>query len=411
MRTKMIINLKNLKNNFMLLRNHVLPHTKICISVKANAYGHGLERIAKCLRDQKISYWGVATFSEAYILMKHQHCASKFPKPPLSSQGIHTESNNTDILFPKILAYSMFTRDELKEALRLPCKIEFMVGDFSYLKEIEEVVTLLNTLNNDTPYQADVHLKIDTGMGRLGVFSKDWHAFVSYALQSPYIRVLGICSHYSDSSDNKKITRQRVLFDDAITQSNDIINKTQKLENKSSIFYHIANSGALLWDKKSHYDMVRPGIALYGASPEPTRQLAPEIGLQPTITLLGSVASLRKVPANHSISYGATFTPSQDTNIAVINMGYGDGLLRSLSNKGKVAINGKTYPVVGRVCMDMCMVDLGSDNKLDKQITRESPVEFLGAQILADSQAINANTISYELFCSITTRVERKYIE
>lgn len=356
------ISIKNIVANYYTVKKLINPNTKICVSVKANAYGHGFEEVVKTLNEHKVDCWGIASLSEALTL-----------------KNLKVKGNT--------LCYTHFLPDEVELALQN--NVEMFVGSMNYLK-------LINSSSKKLKSVASVHLMLETGMGRLGFFPQDIQQAYNFCKSSPHIKLTGFCSHFSNSSNDEVLHRQLTIFNKSIEQ----------LQLDSNILVHIANSGAIIWSPKiSSFDMVRPGIMLYGASPEPERTLPENVFLHQAMKFIGHIASIQRYSKGQGISYMSTFVCMQDTNIATVNMGYGDGLMRSLSNTGVVSINGKRYPMVGNVCMDMCMVNLGDDSA-----SIGDEVIFFGDTIISiDEQADNADTISYILSTQITARTQKVF--
>ncbi len=276
--------------------------------------------------------------------------------------------------------------------------IEFFVGDIIYLKEVSKIAKTYNC-------SARVHLKCDTGMGRLGTLPKDFFALYDYAYSHKNIEIIGICSHLSNSADNTTTQKQYDLFNTVIQ---DNIVKTTYSQKQTDILYHIGNSGVILWNIQFLKELARPGLALYGINPEPKRKIPSSICLKPVMQCISHIATIRHLPKGHCISYLSTYTKKQGGVIAVIAAGYGDGIPVSLSNTGTVCIKSTLFPIIGRICMDMLMVDLGKNKQ---NIHRGDTVTLWGNTYLnVESQAKKADTISYELLCNVGNSTRAKFI-
>ncbi len=344
MPTRALIKKDNLYHNIALIRSAIVdPQTKVCVSVKSNAYGHGLKEVALALDNMAlddvasndmvhnndivyssrgIDYFGLAHNSEARALR---------------SYGIRTA----------ILLYSHQEVTELEDAIHNEC--EFVVGDIEYLQHI--IIAAQKTKKT-----VAVHLKYESGMGRLGMDTIQFEQAYVLAHKNPYIQPKGICTHLSDSSSHTHTKGQIEKFE-RLLQALAI--------KKHDYIIHCANSGAIFRYPEYQYSMVRPGISLYGAMPNndlgfnDTKARA----LKPVMELQASVVSIKPYPKGWGVSYNSLYTTPSDTYIAVICAGYGDGVPISFSNKADVMIEGRRYPIIGRVTMDLIMVDLGADFK------------------------------------------------
>jgi alanine racemase len=246
-----------------------------------------------------------------------------------------------------------------------------------------------------------VHVKIDTGMGRLGLRAEeidDWLPKLA-ALQA--IKIAGVFSHFStaESVEGEYTKEQLKVFTGVVA--------SLRAAGMSPLF-HFANSAATITQPAAYFDMVRPGIMLYGAYPSPA--MAQQVTLKPVLSWHTRIIQLKKVSAGTSISYGQTFVTRRESLIATLPIGYADGYQRLLSNRGAALVRGQRAPLAGRVCMDLTMLDVTDI----RDVQRGDEVVLLGrqdgAEISADEMAAWANTISYEIFTSIGTRVPRIHI-
>jgi alanine racemase len=252
-------------------------------------------------------------------------------------------------------------------------------------------------------FRADVHLKVDTGMGRIGVSTSDAPALAAYIeRRCPHLRLEGVFTHLpvSDDADPTYTRAQIERFKAVADPIHTAIGRRVSL-------VHCANSGAVLGHPPGWLDLVRPGIMIYGYRPDPGTPAT--IPLKPGLSFITRVSFLKKVAAGTSIGYGRTWFAQEDTWIATIPAGYADGFNRLFSNRGRVLINGRSYPVVGRVCMDQSMINLGPET--DVRVGDE--VVLIGRsgdeEITCDEWARILRTITYEVTCQINTRVERIY--
>jgi alanine racemase len=352
-RTWAEINLSALRENLAFVRKH--SGQQIMAILKAGGYGHGIEQIAKALDSENLAYLGVASVIEARKL-KHA--------------GISTPIYLLGPTFPE-------ERREIIEQRWVPS-----------VSSIEEAQHF-NTLNQGNP-KLVLHITLDTGMGRGGFLPMALKTAIEEISQFPWIEIAGIGSHLPSADEDRDFTlRQFAQFESAVREF-------------SFPFCHLSNSAGLLDYHSSLTNLVRPGLMLYGISPIPKYQQH----LKPVMTLKSRVSIVRTLPAGHGISYGRDTILKQDTRVATIGAGYGDGYPRALSNKGaEVRIHGKRCPILGRVTMDQIMVDV---NQLpDCQSGDE--VELFGPNILVSEIAQIANSIPWEVLTGITPRVTRIY--
>ncbi len=337
---------------------------KIMAIVKANAYGHGIREITERVIKNGVEYIGVGFLEEAIFLRQNE-----IEAPILVMGGI--------------LGY------QLKKFIQND--IDITVSSLELARHINEELHL---------QKARVHLKIDTGMERIGVTHTYAVEFVKRVAQMKNIEIVGIYSHFAtaDEGDKSFTLTQLERFETILSEL-----------KKSGIeipIKHIANSGAIADVDRSVFDMVRPGIAVYGIYP--SGQVSTGMNLKPVLSLRSKVVFIKRVPKNTGISYGLKYYTENDTNIVTVPIGYGDGYSRLLTNKGEVLIRGKRYPVVGAVCMDQLMVNVGDDKvEIGDEVVLIGQVanEEISATELADK----IGTIPYEITCMINARVPRFY--
>ncbi len=343
------------------------PKARMLPVLKANAYGHGLVEVAKHLEHLSPAGFGVAFLEEGILLRE-----SGVTSPILVMGGL----DNAQI--PHFLANNLT-----------------MTASSVYkLEEIERVAA-------DLSQNARVHLKIDTGMGRIGMRPDTASTLFTAGLDSRHVEVEAVYSHLAtaDESDTSGTTAQLDRFLETVSyfERNDLP-KPQ---------LHIANSGGILQYPSSHLDIVRPGILLFGVYP--SDEVPRTIDVSPTLSWKSQVSFFKVQPAGEPVSYGSTWSPSQDTRLVTIPAGYGDGYFRALSNLGEVIVAGKRCRIVGRVCMDQFMVDIGPEGTAyngDEVILRGVTD---GLSITAEDIAGWAGTIPYEVLTNINTRVARVY--
>jgi alanine racemase len=358
------INLDHLAYNINGIKEKVAPSGIIPV-VKANAYGHGAVAVTKRLVKEGFTRFAVAQFQEAM------------------------ELRDSGISHP-ILIFGRLFPDEIPEAIKAGFRISlFGIEDIRWIEKA----------GHEQP--ANVHVNVDTGMGRIGVLFDQEPDFFDVLSASGHCIWEGLYSHFSTSDEIDKTYANFQL-----SKFQNILSRLKE-KGKSPAIIHMANSGAVLDLPESMFDAVRPGILLYGHYPssETTRS----IEIRQVMTLKTFVAHIRKIPADFPVSYGRKWTSEKPTTIAVLPIGYADGIQRSLSNIGEVLIKGKRYPQVGRVTMDHIMIDVGND-----QIRPGDPVVIWGEEpqgvIQAQDVAHSIGTIPYELTCGVSSRVKRIYI-
>lgn len=352
------IDLKALINNFYLIKSiikRIKSHTKIIAIVKADAYGHGAVEVSKVLEKHQVDYLGVAFYEEALTL---REANIKCPILLLFDREIEGvfKYNLTPVIF------------ELEQAKELS----------KYAQKKGKNIS--------------VHLKIETGMGRLGLHG-DIFKQIDTILKMPNIRIEGIMSHLSNAEDPLWSSEQ--------------IGKLKEIKNYLtnlgiSPFFHIANSTGLFL-KNAIFDAVRPGIMLYGYSNNTE-------DLKTCMSLKTKLLDIRKLPKNMPISYGKTYITKRDSLIGVVPIGYADGYFRRISNRGFMLLRGKKVPVIGTVCMDLTMIDLtdleGVKVGDEVIIMGESDAEKITAWDIAHW----ADTIPYEVLTSLGSKAKKKYI-
>jgi alanine racemase len=379
--TRAIIHLDRFTGNLHAVQERIGPQRHICLPVKADAYGHGALQIAKTGLEAGALCLGVATVKEGAELREGGIAAPIL----LFSQALPAE-------IPGILENWL----------------EPFIAD-------SEFAALLNSAAGAAGIRLPVHLKIDTGMGRMGCSPAGAPELARCIAASASLEYAGTATHLavSDSADPDDIayTRQQLArFGEALDKI--------RAAGLSPGIVHAANSGAVILYPDAWFDMVRPGILLYGyktveegegAGPESANMdsnpLKP-LRIEPVMELRTMVASIKKVKQGESISYGRTWAAPKDTIIAILTAGYADGLPRLLSNRWQAVIGGKTYPLVGRICMDQCMVNLGPDTNVRRW---DEAVLFGGPAPDAAALAEITGTIPYEITCNISKRVPRVY--
>ena len=381
--TKAFIYQKNLQNNILQIKKLLNSETKLCLAVKADGYGHNAVLAAKIAENCGVHSLAIATVDE----------------------GIELRENG--ITLP-LLLLSLCTPCEMEDLFK------YNITPFVFSKEyIQEIVECGKKIykNSEIREKFPVHLAVDTGMGRVGCYPHEAGIQAKMIEDSGILTLGGMATHFavSDSllEENQKFTEEQYKkFCDAVDNV--------KKEGIKTGICSCSNSAAILNNSKMHFDMVRAGIIAYGYYPDEITksyllQKGIDVDLKPVMSFETEVVAIRHFPKGKSVSYGRTWHCDKDTDIAVLPVGYADGLLRRFSPGLEVTINGKKYPVVGRICMDQCMVDIGKDNKdvhLWDKVLIFGPKES-GALTTADDLAKVGNTISYEVLTSLSKRVTR----
>ncbi len=359
------IDLGALAFNFRQLRKRVPKGVKLLAVVKADAYGHGAVPISLKLEKLGVEYLGVAIAEEGVELRKGGVRA-----PILVLGGIY--GGEVEKIFRFNLTPVVFDKDALR---------------------------IISRAAQRGKKKVRVHLKVDTGMGRLGIPTPLWRDFLKGMVHFPKIEIEGILSHFSLTDEEDYTKSQWNQFQSAVALAEEL-----GIRGK---YVHMASSAMLTACPHYSGNLVRPGIMLYGAYPSPMFQRL--IHLKPVMILKTRIHFLKLVPPGTSISYGGTFVTRRESLIATLPIGYADGYSRSLSNRGEVLIRGKRVPVVGKVCMDFIMVDVTDIPRVsvgDEAVLIGTQGE---EQITAEEIANRINSISYEVFCSIGKRVPRVY--
>ena len=365
-RTWAEINLDNLKYNFKNIRARTEKTAKIMAIIKADGYGHGAVQLARALKKEGADCFGVALCDEGIQLRKH---------------GIEED----------ILILGVVPENKIEEAL-----------DFNLTPAVTSL-DFAKKLNNKAEERVKIHIKVDTGMGRIGFqCTEESVNIIKEISKLKNIEIEGIFTHFAtaDEENEEKTLKQFEKF-------MDFISKLEK-EGIHIPVKHCANSATVLRFPQMHLDMVRPGIILYGYYPSGYMKNMKNkfIDLKPVMTLKTMVTNIKKLEEDTEISYGGTYTGKKDDSIATLGIGYADGLLRMLSGRLTVEINGEKFKQTGRICMDQCMIDVSNANNIN---TGDEAVIF-GECNSADKLAEICGTISYEILCMIGKRVPRVYL-
>jgi len=366
--THVEVNLTRLTENFNTIRNHVAP-AKIMPILKANAYGHGLVDIARHMEKIGADYIGVAVLEEGLLLRK------------------------SGIRMP-ILVLGGVLGNQVPEFLKNDLAIT--AASMEILEEIDEAAARMDT-------KAKVHLKIDTGMERIGVHYYNAEPFLKAAMQCKHVFVEGIFSHFANS-DNTDLTHANLQ----VKRFRKVLDFYKENKATPPPMIHMANSGAILQMPEAIFNTVRPGILLYGVYPN--REIKRTLSVQPALTWKSRVVYFKVIRPSHPVGYGSTWQTDHPVHAVTIPVGYGDGYFRSLSHKAGVLIRGKKYPVVGTISMDQIVVNLEQDSAYsDDEVILIGEMD--GERITCEHLADWAGTIAYEVLTNINTRVPRIYVE
>jgi alanine racemase len=360
------VDLKAIRYNLNQIRRLVGARVAVMAVVKANAYGHGLVEVSGALQSEGVEYLGVATIDEALRLRERR---------------INT---------PILLLGSV-----LEEEAQIAIKNDVTLTLCSC-----ELLKIIAKICSKESKKAKVHIKIDTGMGRIGIWHEEALDFIGKVLNEKSVDVEGVYTHFSSAGRDDFFTQYQI---------DSFKNLIERIENNGiEIKYkHAANSIATVDLKTAHLNLVRPGIIIYGMYPK--RGFEKLVKLKPALSLKTRIIYLKNTPEGRSISYGRTYITQKHTKIATLPIGYADGYGRILSNKAEVLVRGKRAPVVGKVTMDQTMLDVGHV----RGVSLGDEVVLIGKQgfdeIMTEKLARLAGTIAYEIICSISNRVPRVY--
>jgi len=354
------INISALHNNIHILRAQA-PNTALMAMVKANAYGHSMVDCAREMENE-VDFFGVAVMYEGVTLR-----LAKITKPIVV------------MMPPDIYDAEKFCECDLQ---MVACSLD-LLRDFNQEAKKQNVVL-------------KAHLYIDTGMRRDGIEPHEAVGFMNACTEFTNISIIGVCTHFAtaDDSDTNFAMEQLAKFTHAV----------DSLHNAGYTFQyiHAANSGAVFHHPSAHFTMIRPGLSLYGIAPANK----PNTGLQPVLSLKTRINALRRIQPGESVSYGRRFIAAQATTIATIPIGYGDGYSRILTGKAHCILHGKRFPIVGTICMDECMIDVGNE-----PVDLGDDVVLIGSQgketISVNELADRIGTITYDVTTMITARVPR----
>ncbi|GBE58092.1 alanine racemase [bacterium BMS3Abin01] len=361
------VDLECVRSNVTALKQRLSPDCSLMAVVKAGGYGHGAVPVARACLEAGATALGVATVSEAQELRR---------------AGLEDS----------ILIMGPLTGEEAASAMEADADV--VIWSLPFLKELIRI-------GYGAGRRARVHVKVDTGMRRLGLFPRGLPEMLDAIEMAPEVELTGLMSHFAtaDEDDEDFFRFQLRTFEEAVQVV---------LRTGAGAVFHCANSAATIRYPESHFNMVRCGIAVYGLSP--TQGDASADGLRPALRLTSYVAGIKRLIEGDLVGYGCTWRAPADTDIALVPIGYGDGVSRRLSNRGEVLIGGRRRPIAGRVSMDLVTVDLGKD----AGVRPGDEVALIGRQeeqeISAEELAGLLDTINYEVTCNLSPRVQRRYV-
>jgi len=359
------VNLNNVSYNIQQIKKFVGDNVTVMPVIKANAYGLGAEKLKNILEKEKISKVAVAIVDEAIKLRK-----AKF---------------NMDII-----VLNELLEDETEQIVDYG-----LTAGVSVFKIAEKI----NEYSKKKGVITKIHIEIDTGMGRVGLKIQEVLSFVkNITSKLTNLEIEGIYTHLSSADSSTAFTKQQISKFETVRKQ--LVESGFKFK-----YYHISASGGILKYPEAHYNMVRPGIIIYGYLPN--ENMKDIIDLKPTTKLKSSIVFIKDVEKGEPISYGRTYITSKKTKVATIPIGYADGVRRSLSNKGNVIIHGKLAPIIGNICMDNFMVDITDipDAKIGDEV-----ILWDNDKIKIEDIADVCGTINYEILCGVQNRIPRKYI-
>lgn len=360
------INLKNLDYNFRTVKRLVGDRVKVLVPVKSDAYGHGILPVSKRLEALGADYLGVARIDEGIVLRK------------------------AGIAIP-ILILNTVLENELEPIL-----------DYGLTQAIctRGLAQRLNKEARKRNLTVSCHIKVDTGMSRIGVNYKDAYGFIKDLFKLSNLKIEGVLTHFPCADNNSRFTLRQIQLFNALT-------RRLEEEGMRIPLCHTSNSLGVINYPESHFNMVRPGLMVYGLYPKEGLS----VRLKPLLSLKTRIAYLKAVPKGSGIGYGHTCIARKEMKIATLPIGYGDGYPRSLSNKAYCLISGRPARIVGRICMDQMMVDV---TKIGRARIGQTAV-LIGKQggriVSVEHLARLAGTIPYEIACSLGSRVNRIYID
>ena len=358
------VDLSALEFNFRQVKRIVGKGIKVMVVIKCDAYGHGLLPIAKRLTKLGADYLGVASIDEAILLRKDK------------------------IVLPILILGNILNKD-IEPVIKY--NLTQTISDY-------QLALKLNREAKETGRVNKVHIKVDTGMGRLGISYREAIGLIKEINRLSNLKTEGLFTHFPCADCDFEFTHYQIdIF-------NQLVDDLKKIGIQFPLL-HAANSMGIIGHPQSHFNLVRPGLMLYGIHPKQGL----DIKLKPTLSLKSRIIYLKRMPSGQGISYGRSYITRKETTVAILPVGYGDGYPRNLSNRADVLIRGRRFRISGAVCMDQIMVDVG-----DSRVKVGDEAMLIGCQgnsrISAAELAELSQTIPYEIVCGIGSRVPRLYL-
>lgn len=365
--TQVTVDLARIAENWRAIRDHVGGRAVMPI-LKANAYGHGLVAVGRLFDRLGADYLGVAYLEEAVRLRE------------------------VGVRVPILVLGGILGR-------QIP---RFIEHDVTLTASSVDKLVAIDTCAGSMGRRARVHLKIDTGMERIGVHWYSADKLLDAALAAKHTDVEGVFSHFANA-DAADPTHARLQLD----RFRDVLDRAERKGLRARL-RHMANSGAILQLPEAWFDLVRPGLLVYGGYPSP--EVARAVAVRPALTWTSQVVYFKVVRPGSPVSYGSTWAPDAMTRVITVPVGYGDGYLRAMSGRAEVIVHGRRCPVVGRICMDQIMVDIGPQGSAYNGDEVVLVGESGGAAVTIEEMAAWAQTVPHEILTAINTRVPRRYV-
>ena len=372
------INADNLRHNAFQFKKLLGYNSRLCVVVKANAYGHDARLAVSSLGSDITDCFMVSTIEEAEQI---QHL---------------TAGRRVLVTCP---LYDGIDRELIK--LALARQFQCSICSFDALNYVAEV--LKEGFDNDDPVRLKIHLKVDTGMTRLGCTVSDATLMAEAIDENPFVKLAGIYSHMSTADDDLEFAN------DQLKLYNKVLKDTAEWTNYRSVIKHFSNTSGAVALPAGRFDMVRCGIGIYGYTNLP-KEIEGDLDLQPALKVVAPLVHVKHIPAGRKIGYGCSYTSSRDMTIGVIPVGYADGFFRSFSNRAVLRCGGVDVPVIGRVSMDLTILDLSNVPNLHEGMEvividddKTSPCSVVNLAMIAD-------TVPYEILIAIGNRVKRELV-
>lgn len=360
------VDLKSIDYNIKQIKKLIGNKVEVMPVIKSDAYGLGTKELKEILKENQINIVAVAIVDEA--------------------KQLRQDGYKQDVL----ILNEQIADEELKQII----ENEFIVG----VSRIE-ILKILNQYAENKKKKARIHVRVDTGMNRTGIHLENVEKFLKQIKILKNIQIEGIYTHFASADTDYEFTKKQISeFEDVL--------KILKRENIEVKYIHAAASSGLINFPEARYNLVRPGLIIYGYLPE--QSLSNKIKLKPTAKLKSKITFLKEILAGEKVGYGGKYQAQIKTKIATIPIGYADGIRRSLTEKGEVVINGKRAPIAGNICMDNLMIDV---TKISNVQVGDDVYIWDNETITLDEVAEKCDTISYEILCNLSKRIPRKFMK